>query len=302
VIEFTELYCTDRIESISQGKTSVNVSIIQLQPPSINTKITGIMDSTPPGPPSHTPMVFMTPYLAKRKDGICPSLLLPSSLDPKQANPGGLSKHYQTKSGLLLQVKCSDAKDRAAVEFQTIIDSVKEALEELAGATEDIVSMEFNPKGCEWIMELNPSLNDADKNYFLSVICLANELDGTTNYVVDTRLTPKGELDVSPLAPPLQGYREAKATFDFVGLQVRKAIVKLEFPEFPEGCKGKPFRDVYQLNARVSNEQEETIRHYQCAVFETRTQLLFFLYYHHSSSPDRLQLFAAERTEQLDER
>jgi hypothetical protein len=41
-------------------------------------------------------------------------------------------------------------------------------------------------------------------------------------------------------------------------LQVRKAIVKLEFPEFPEGCKGKPFRDVYQLNARVSNEQEET--------------------------------------------
>jgi hypothetical protein len=199
-------------------------------------------------------MVFMTPYLAKRKDGICPSLLLPSSLDPKQSNPGGLSKHYQTKSGLLLQVKCSDAKDRAAVEFQTIIDSVQEALEELTGATEDIVSMEFNPKGCEWSMELNPSLNDADQNYFLSVICLANELEGTTNYVVDTRLIPKGEIDVNPLASPRAGYREAKATFDFVGLQVRKAIVKLEFPEFPEGCKGKPFRDVYQLNARVSKK------------------------------------------------
>jgi hypothetical protein len=203
-------------------------------------------------------MVFMTPYLAKRKDGICPSLLLPSSIDPKQSNPGGLSKHYQTKSGLLLQVKCSDSKDRAAVEFQTILDNVNEALEELTSPTEDVVSMDFNPQGCEWTLELNPSLNDADQSYFLSVICLANELEGTTNYVVDTRLMPKGEIDTSPLAPPLKGYREAKATFDFVGLQVRKAIVKLEFPEFPEGCKGKPFRDVYQLNARVSKKEKQT--------------------------------------------
>jgi hypothetical protein len=28
--------------------------------------------------------------------------------------------------------------------------------------------------------------------------------------------------------------------------------VRLEFPEFPEGCKGRAFREVYQLNARVS--------------------------------------------------
>jgi hypothetical protein len=199
-------------------------------------------------------MIFMTPYLAKRKDGICPSLLLPSSIDAKQTNPGGLSKHYQTKSGLLLQVKCSDAKDRAAVEFQTILDNVNEALEEMISPSEDMVSMDFNPKGCEWTLELNPSLNDADQSYFLSVICLANELEGTTNYVVDTRLMPR-EIDTSPHATPLKGYKEAKATFDFVGLQVRKAIVKLEFPEFPEGCKGKPFRDVYQLNARVSEDQ-----------------------------------------------
>jgi hypothetical protein len=244
-------------------------------------------------------MVFMTPYLAKRKDGICPSLLLPSSIDPKQSNPGGLSKHYQTKSQLLLQVKCPDGKDRAAVEFQTMLDNVKEALEELTSPTEDVVSMEFNPKGCEWRLELNASLNDANQNYFLSVICLANELEGTTNYVVDTRMTPKGEVDTSPLAAPLKGYREAKQAFDFVGLQVRKAIVKLEFPEFPEGCKGKPFRDVYQLNARVSTKHA---RHYQCAI-ETKTQLFFsFCIFHDSSSPGHLQLFAAERTEQQDAR
>jgi hypothetical protein len=202
-------------------------------------------------------MLFMTPYLAKRKDGLCPSLLVPSSIDPKQSNPGGLSKHYQTKSGLLLQVKCPDAKDRAAVEFQTVFDSVKEALEDLTSPTEDVVSMEFNPQGCEWTLELNPSLNDADQNYFISVLCLANEMNGVTNYVVDTKMTPKGEVDTSPLAPPLKGYREAKLTFEFVGLQVRKSIVQLEFPEFPEGCKGKAFRDVYQLNARVSNNKTD---------------------------------------------
>jgi hypothetical protein len=226
------------------------------------------MDSAPPGPPSGTPMLFMTPYLAKRKDGLCPSLLLESSIDPKQSNPGGLCKHYQTKSGLLLQVKCSDVKNRAAVEFQTLVDSIKEVLEELTSPTEDVVSMELNPQGCEWKLELNPSLNDADQNYFISVICLANELHGVCNYVIDTRLIPKGVIDTSPLAPPLKGFKEAKATFDFVGLQVRKAIVKLEFPEFPEGCKGKAFRDVYQLNARVSNTQTSMQpskpRHYQC--------------------------------------
>ena len=51
---------------------------------------------------------------------------------------------------------------------------------------------------------------------------------------------------------PMKGFREAKSSFDFLVLQVRKAVVKLEFPEFPEGCKGRPFREVYQLNARVS--------------------------------------------------
>jgi hypothetical protein len=210
------------------------------------------MDPAPPGPPSATPQVFMTPYLAKRRDGICPSLLLPSSIDPKVSNPGGLSKHYQTSSPLLLQVECPEPKNRASVEFQTMFDSVKQALEDLTDPTEDVVSIELNPKGCEWRLELNQSLNDADQNYFLSVTCLANEMQGVTTYVVDTKLTPKGEIDPSPLATPLKGYVEAKATFDFVGLQVRKAIVQLEFPEFPEGCKGKAFRDVYQLNARVS--------------------------------------------------
>jgi hypothetical protein len=44
----------------------------------------------------------------------------------------------------------------------------------------------------------------------------------------------------------------AKDIFEEVGLDVKKAVVKCEFPAFPEGCQGNTFREIYQLNARVS--------------------------------------------------
>ena len=92
----------------------------------------------------------------------------------------------------------------------------------------------------------------ASKTYKMEVVCSANSAGGVTNYVVDCNLIPRVEVDPNPLAPPPTGYNEAKAIFDKIALKVRKAVVRLEFPEFPEGCKGRPFRDVYQLNARVS--------------------------------------------------
>jgi hypothetical protein len=45
---------------------------------------------------------------------------------------------------------------------------------------------------------------------------------------------------------------DAKAVFEMLSIAVWKAVVRLEVPEFPEGCKGVAFREVYQLNARVS--------------------------------------------------
>jgi hypothetical protein len=40
--------------------------------------------------------------------------------------------------------------------------------------------------------------------------------------------------------------------FELFALDVKKALVRVEFPIFPEGCREKTFREVYQLNARVS--------------------------------------------------
>ncbi|EJK71242.1 hypothetical protein THAOC_07338, partial [Thalassiosira oceanica] len=46
--------------------------------------------------------------------------------------------------------------------------------------------------------------------------------------------------------------------FDDVGLDLRKALVRIEFPVFPEGCGDRTFREVYQLNARVRGGRKES--------------------------------------------
>lgn len=202
-----------------------------------------------PAPPPGTPQVFMTPQIAKRKDGLCPSLL--DLNDPTRAikPSGGLNKPYRTNSKLLLQLR---AQNNEAIETKGIVEAIHKTLAEITKPKEDIVSLDFNPQGSIWTLNFSPNLNEADANYRLEVVLFANDVYGVINYVTDVMLMPKAGADPNPLAPPLKGFREAKEVFDSVALSVRKAVVRLEFPEFPEGCKGRAFREVYQLNARVS--------------------------------------------------
>lgn len=214
------------------------------------------MEKVPPPPSnsSRTPKLYLTPQIEKRRDGICPSLLtIKEGKDKSKAPPGGLSKPYRTNSILLLQVKERPNQSREECELKTLADSVSGALKDIVNPDEgEIVALAFKPEGCVWKMEFDPSLNSADKHYRIEVILYANMIDGVTNYEVDTVLIPKVPVDPNPLAPTLKGFKEAKEVYDVLVLSVRKAIVRLEFPEFPEGCKGRPFREVYQLNARVS--------------------------------------------------
>ena len=215
------------------------------------------MDQTPPPPPdiSDTPRLFMTPHLAKRKDGLCPSLFHEiSTAKPIKEKPGFMSKPYQTSSNLLLQVKDRKGVPREIMELQTLIEVINRGLKAIVNDdnTKLIASLRFKPEGCIWKMEFDPSLNGADAAYRMEVICQASAgAHDITNYYVDSILIPKLPVDPNPLAPPVNGYKPARAAFDRVALIVRKTIVRLEFPEFPEGCKGKQFRDMYQLNARV---------------------------------------------------
>lgn len=206
----------------------------------------------PPGPPksSATPKLYLTPQLAKRKDGMCPSLLHQVE---KKDKPGFVSKPYQTSSGLLLQIRERDGVPREVAELQAIVESINNALKSASKPDQGIAGVSFKPEGCVWKISFDPALNGASRTYRMEVVCSANRgVGNSTNYVVDTVLVPRVAVDPNPLAPPLDGFKEAKDIFDSFALKVRKAIVRLEFPSFPEGCKGVPFRDVYQLNARVS--------------------------------------------------
>ena len=210
--------------------------------------------SDAPSPPK-SPKLYMTPQLQKRKDGLFPSFCdfsRGNSSKGVKKNPGGINKPYRTNLDLLLQIKGDTPEQREEIALTKLVESINEAMDEIIGQDQDIVSKEFSSSGCEWNLEFNPTLNDADKNYALEVILFCNQVEGVPNFVCDCLLVPKGDVDPNPLAPPLKGYREAKQTFELLSLIVRKAIVRFEFPDFPEGCQGRPFREVYQLNARVS--------------------------------------------------
>ena len=222
-----------------------------------NSKMDKLLPPPPPPDSSDTPRLYMTPHLAKRKDGLCPSLFhdVGGNAKPTKEKPGFVHKPYQTNSHLLLQVADKQGVPRVVMELQTIIEAINRALKAMMNdeTTKLVASVRFKPDGCIWKMEFDPSHDGANTSYRMEVICQANDggNKGVTNYYVDSVLIPKLPVDPNPLAPELDGFKAAKAAFERVVIIVRKAIVRLEFPEFPEGCKNKQFREVYQLNARV---------------------------------------------------
>jgi hypothetical protein len=212
------------------------------------------MPSVPVAPPS-SDKIFLTPQIekvAKRRNGLCPSLLLENHTEEvtaKAPSTCAAIKSYETNTRYLNEE--IRALGNNGEELKFISDSVHFFLTECIdekGQTTDLVSLDFQPKGCIWRMELNDTIGAPD--YIIEVQCLAKPGEsGTTTFAVDTKLVGKS----SPASTALPGFREAKASFEMACLVVRKAVVKCEFPVFPEGCKGRAFREVYQLNARVSS-------------------------------------------------
>lgn len=253
--------------------------------------------------------------MAKRKDGLCPSLLqfYGKHQTPYLEKPGHIVKTYQTNSNLLRQIRVPNGLSRAAVELQTIIEVIHRTLRALSSSSSRnsddpseqkkkqlIASVQFNPEGCIWKLAFHSSLGHrADESHCMEFVCCANSAlsgeetkvataaetknsddqsycssdDGNiddngfvpTNYLIKSTLiliVPPLALELlddkccppppTTLAPPvLDGYKEAKAAFEFVTVAVRKSVVRLEFPDFPHGGKTALFREIYQLNARV---------------------------------------------------
>ena len=208
-----------------------------------------------PPPPVGSAKIYMTPQLAKRRDGLAPSLLPEgfSSTTPSNGTNGSLaaiSKCYETSSRFL-KPEIRELENEAE-ELKFISDSITRFLKDLVDErkhTTDLISLKFQPKGTVWACELNPSLRAP--SYQINVVCMAKAgaNNSQTVYMVDSTLVSKDPKAVG--STTLSGFRDAKACFDFTALQVRKAVVRCEFADFPEGCKGRAFREVYQLNNEV---------------------------------------------------
>jgi hypothetical protein len=217
------------------------------------------ISSAPPPPAAETPSrrLYMTPHIAKRRDGICPSLLHILNASKRQKDrPGLTSRQYQTKSSLLLQVREREGFPREVLELQALIEAVNRVTK--AAVTDEnekyVTNLKFKAEGCIWKLSFHQSLrNEVDKHHRIEIICSANfeEETNETNYVLDVILISK--LPPGDGNEQLPGFEEAKEAYEKVAFAVRKAIVRLELPDFPQGMKKNSplFKDCYQLNARV---------------------------------------------------
>lgn len=200
-------------------------------------------------PPSATPPLYMTQYLLKRKDGLCPSLLMETPVLEHQ-----VTNAYQTTSLLLKQIPERKQMPRETAEMQAIVEAIRSTLKELVSSKSEslIHNVKFKPKGCDWKMDFR----DPDLQNYNVQISLAAKYTHTTNYRITSTLNPI--FDKPGVLP--SGLKYAKYTFDKIAYSVRKSVVRLEFPEFPEGPnKSKAFRYFYQLNSRIKAGSSATV-------------------------------------------
>jgi hypothetical protein len=228
------------------------------------------MSADNPPPPEVTGELYLTPELEMRPDGLCPQLLDKSYTSCMSDDNGGvwfsrITGMYRTNSQFLNSSVRKLNDDSLELEF--ITGSITEFLRQLGMKDPHIVGMEFFAKGCTWTLDLNPDLGTP--NYQIHVTVFARrepkiqldddtspERTATTTYIVATSLFDKEDKSLASTKMP--GFAQAKETFDQTVLAVRKAVVKCEFPRFPEGLrvvpstgKAKLFKEVYKLKAMV---------------------------------------------------
>lgn len=208
--------------------------------------------------------VYLTPQIekqAKRREGLCPSLLRNDHATLSQSKTANgtaaCTKSYQTNTKYMSPVIQDLESD--AEELQYITNSINKYLGKIVDEKKkksDLVGIKFKPKGCKWLLEINQDIGAPD--YMITVVCYAKgEGNGITTFVVDTNLVGKSSDTITSTSLP--GFQEAKGVLEFTALAVRKGVVRCEFPVFPEGLKGKTFRSIYQLNARLKSGSFATV-------------------------------------------
>ena len=203
---------------------------------------------------------FTTPETERRPDGLCATKLRQdyTAADVPEKSVRSLSKEdyirkcQQTSSKFLNPTIRKRFDPLAEIEF--ISSSISTSLNEIVGEGEDfpLKDYKFEPKGCIWTLNLNIS-----PDYQIVSICSAEEQEQiSTTYVVETYLLEKrtGKGAVASM-----DNQSMQSEFDVISTVVGKALIKCEFPNFPEGCQGRKFKEVYKLNAKLKAGLHSTI-------------------------------------------
>jgi calcium/calmodulin-dependent protein kinase I len=192
---------------------------------------------------------FLSPEIEKRGDELCPSRLREDYSCADAINQTStFVTRQQTSSGYLNPAVRSLLNNAMEIEF--ISSSVSDALNEAVGDENLLSDVSFEPKGCIWTMNLNSS-----PDHQIRAVCCAREQGQITiTYVVETNLLDKASGSIVST-----GSKETQADFDLISHIVGKAVVRCEFPDFPEGCKDIKFKEVYKLNAKLKAGTHSTI-------------------------------------------
>jgi serine/threonine protein kinase len=165
-----------------------------------------------------------------------------------------------------------------SLELEFITSNITNFLRQLGMKDPYISGMEFFAQGCTWTLDLSSKLGTPNYQIHVSLFARREKDSETTTFVVATSLFDKEERSLASSSLP--GFKEAKNTFDSVAFAVRKAVVKCEFPKFPEGLRvvpftgeAKGFKKVYKLKSMVRWKKDRWV-FITCCTFPSRNLVL----------------------------
>ena len=192
--------------------------------------------------------LYVNDQIGARDDGLCPTKLPDDYTGTLSKVSDEFIEACQTNSHLMNTAKNTSAE----LEFlcKAISRHIIENVDENDHKTV-LISLDFEAEGCVWKMDLNPDLAVPGLQIQVRLLAKSDEALGTIwvaqTYMVDTKSTYTGPLSKSQL----KKLGIARIVVEQTSLVIRKAVLRCEFPEFPEGCKGTLFKEVYKLNAKV---------------------------------------------------
>lgn len=196
---------------------------------------------------------YLSPEIDAREDGLCPTKL-PDDYTGSVVDTEELIISYEANSQLLnREIR---EKEDASAELEFLCESISKFVLENVDEEEQrsaLISLDFEIEGCIWKLDLNPNLAAPGLQIHVTLLAKDGGHNGTI-WVTQSYLVDLNNDELVMTKAEVKKHPTAKAALEQTALVIRKAVIKCELPEFPEGGKGRHFKEVYKLNAKVSSD------------------------------------------------